>query len=405
MVKLSIIVPVFNQEKFLEECICSLLAQDYEDYEIILINDGSTDSSGAICSRYAGLPKIKYVEQSNMGLGPARNTGIEAAAGSYIMFVDSDDALERNVLACLMRFTEKNGFDVVYFDQLICDADLNIRSVHPIFPYMCTRIDKTDALEHCLNPAHVWSKIYKKTLFDEMRFQNMWYEDMELFPKLISIAGAIGYFKVPVYRYRQHKNAITSNNTDSSNRDVMTAWNGALDIEALNPEGKNALRTAVLSSVATFCFFKSRFARDYISWYEEHYPQLVSQTTGGKIETEEISPFEQQAECRDIDVWNTLQKIRQSYKRGGTVIIGAAERGKAAFEKPGLYFQLTEDGPRLRGIHFEAGSQVIGAVLEAVKNQNLISLSGTLKKGILDQLALRAGMLYHSHIYMLEEEA
>lgn len=123
--KLSFIVPVYNVAPYLRKCVNSLLAQDYSDYEIILVDDGSTDNSGAICDEYASpsfvnsLTRsvvIKVLHQPNAGLSAARNSGIKAAIGEYICFVDSDDYWEPNVLGGLMIQTERENLDVLRFD-------------------------------------------------------------------------------------------------------------------------------------------------------------------------------------------------------------------------------------------------------------------------------------------------
>ena len=123
--KLSIIVPIYNVEQYLRKCVDSLLAQDISDYEIILVDDGSTDNSGAICDEYTSpsfvnsLTRsvvIKVIHQENGGLSAARNTGIKAAKGEYICFVDSDDYWEPNVLGGLMAQVERDDLDVLRFD-------------------------------------------------------------------------------------------------------------------------------------------------------------------------------------------------------------------------------------------------------------------------------------------------
>lgn len=128
MIKLSFIVPVYNVEMYLRKCVDTLLAQDYDDYEIILVDDGSTDNSGTICDEYSTLytlhhtsytkhqtPEIRVIHQVNSGLSAARNTGIAAAKGKYICFVDSDDYWEPNVLAGLMSQIERDNLDVLRF--------------------------------------------------------------------------------------------------------------------------------------------------------------------------------------------------------------------------------------------------------------------------------------------------
>lgn len=114
---ISIIVPVYNTEKYLEACLDSLIAQTYENIEIICINDGSTDRSGAILERYKEKDKrITVITQTNKGVGETRNRGLACASGKYIYFIDSDDLLEKNALEYLYREAETDQLDVLYFD-------------------------------------------------------------------------------------------------------------------------------------------------------------------------------------------------------------------------------------------------------------------------------------------------
>lgn len=127
--KLSIIVPIYNVAPYLHKCVDSLLAQDYDDYEIILVDDGSMDNSPQICDEYArvnelenervselGRPSIHVIHQSNGGLSAARNAGLKAAKGEYVCFVDSDDYWEENVLGGLIEQVEREKLDVLRFD-------------------------------------------------------------------------------------------------------------------------------------------------------------------------------------------------------------------------------------------------------------------------------------------------
>ena len=130
--KLSFIVPVYNVAPYLRKCVDSLLAQDYGNYEIILVDDGSTDDSGAICDEYAAsslsaagtspfseadhsIIPIRVIHQANAGLSAARNAGIKCAKGEYLCFVDSDDYWEPNVLGGLMEQIERDNLDVLRF--------------------------------------------------------------------------------------------------------------------------------------------------------------------------------------------------------------------------------------------------------------------------------------------------
>ena len=133
MIRLSFIVPVYNVAPYLRKCVDSLLAQDYDDYEIILVDDGSTDDSGAICDEYAAsslsaagtspfseaehsIIPIRVIHQPNAGLSAARNAGVKCAEGKYICFVDSDDFWEENVLGGLMEQVEREKLDVLRFN-------------------------------------------------------------------------------------------------------------------------------------------------------------------------------------------------------------------------------------------------------------------------------------------------
>ena len=127
----SVIIPVYNVEKYLAECVDSVLGQSDTDYEIILVDDGSTDSSGVICDAYAQKDaRIRVIHQSNGGLSAARNTGLKAARGEYVYFLDSDDYIEPHALARLVAKAEQEQADVVFFDGFVffdeCEEDSSV---------------------------------------------------------------------------------------------------------------------------------------------------------------------------------------------------------------------------------------------------------------------------------------
>ena len=124
----SVVIPVYNVEKYLAECVDSVLNQTYKDYEIILVDDGATDSSGAMCDAYAQIdPRIRVIHRPNGGLSAARNTGLRAAQGEYVYFLDSDDYIEPCALEHLIMTAEKEHADVVFFDGYVffdeCEPD------------------------------------------------------------------------------------------------------------------------------------------------------------------------------------------------------------------------------------------------------------------------------------------
>ena len=114
MVRVSVVIPVYNVEKYLVQCLDSVVAQDYKDIEVILVDDGSTDSSGLICDEYAKKYQfIDVIHKKNGGLGYARNTGIERAKGDYITFIDSDDIVGKQMITNLINQIDRNGADTV----------------------------------------------------------------------------------------------------------------------------------------------------------------------------------------------------------------------------------------------------------------------------------------------------
>ena len=132
MPKISIIIPVYNVEPYLRRCIDSVLEQTMQDYEIVVVNDGSTDNSGSICDQYANqYDQIRVIHKQNGGLSDARNTGIKAATGDYILFLDSDDYLDTDALEKLWTGVNKNvdiiigGYKKIYQDYMLlfqCDG-------------------------------------------------------------------------------------------------------------------------------------------------------------------------------------------------------------------------------------------------------------------------------------------
>ena len=123
-VEISVIIPVYNVEPYLEECVGSVLRQSYRDFEIILVDDGSTDCSGEICDKYREEDgRVRVIHQENGGLSAARNSGLKAAAGKYVYFLDSDDYIEEETLEQLINIAKEEAADVVFFDGYVFFTD------------------------------------------------------------------------------------------------------------------------------------------------------------------------------------------------------------------------------------------------------------------------------------------
>lgn len=211
MVKLSIIVPVFNVEKYISECIDSILNQRFKDFELILVNDGSTDFSGSICDKYADLDvRIKVFHKENAGQSSARNFGLDEATGDYIGFVDSDDWIHENMFYKLIEHATKSENDIVACNFWIMDKNGMFKPYNgKSFDY---EYNKDSAMKEIYtNKTLTFSlcnKIYSKRLFRKLRFrEGIILEDMDIAYKLIYDSNRITYFRECLYFYRYNPNS------------------------------------------------------------------------------------------------------------------------------------------------------------------------------------------------------
>lgn len=222
--KLSIIVPVYNVADYLAKCLDSLLAQDLpqNEYEIIVVNDGSTDNSGEIAQKYADkYANITLITQANQGLSVARNTGIARAKGKYIQFVDSDDYLEENVLNKLIEQIERDKLDVLRFRYQ------NIKENGVVFiPYEGVKSDyndysdiPTDGLSF-LN-ERLWVQCYacqfllrKELALQELFTPGIYFEDTDWTPRMLLLAKRVASTELVVYNYLWREGSITLSQKD-----------------------------------------------------------------------------------------------------------------------------------------------------------------------------------------------
>jgi glycosyltransferase involved in cell wall biosynthesis len=401
---LSIIVPIYNQEKYLEECLNSIEKQMISSVEVILVDDGSTDKSKEICEDYCERNvQFKYIYKSNDGLGPARNTGIIASQGRYIMFIDSDDAIVDNAIEILIRFMIDGEFDIVYFDELICDEKLIPKFVVATLPDMDICVDSNLAMENCFNPSHIWARLYRRELFDNRVFRKMWYEDMEIFPYLISEAKRIGYFKVPIYKYRQHALSITSNDDDRRNEDVVIAWSRAKELSIRKPQYKEMLDKAIRSSLYVFIFFKPNFASTYINWYNNH---LQKNSIDSEIEVKKSNALIKdslqlvnQARVYNLNsVVSYIDALIELYNMGGQVISGVFTTMQV--ETEGIYLSYKQKNIVITKIALKKQSPLINLIVSELKRENIISKSNIIKYDLIDRIILKNAILAGYKIVM-----
>lgn len=206
-IKFSFIVPVYNVEKYLSRCLDSLLIQNYNNYEIICVNDGSPDHSADILDVYKNqYNNIIIINQENKGLGGARNTGMEYASGDYLWFVDSDDWIEPDSLNLLSNYIVKEGFkDMILFDAYRAKQQGGERTLMKASKIK-TFIDGIDYARCLLDGNGLlfsWIKICKRELFEKSGFQfnKGFYEDISEIPFYANNIKSIGYLEKPIYNY------------------------------------------------------------------------------------------------------------------------------------------------------------------------------------------------------------
>jgi glycosyltransferase involved in cell wall biosynthesis len=212
--KVSVIVPVYNAEEFLIDCLESILFQKYKNIEIVLVNDGSTDGSGNLCREYKNLDnRIVLVEQENQGVSVARNVGIASATGEFITFVDADDKISPDLIHNLIKSIYEEGSDIAIGRYQILDKNGAIL-FDPGFVDI-VKCNAQEALNTLLYDSGVgdalWSKVYRKNLFIGLNFPaGRVYEDVSILYLLIHKAKSISLVQNAVYYHFENKLSITS---------------------------------------------------------------------------------------------------------------------------------------------------------------------------------------------------
>ena len=227
MVKISIIVPVYNVERYLGKCINSILNQTFADFELILVDDGSTDRSGYICDDYKKKDnRIKVIHKENGGLSSARNAGLDIAKEKYIGFVDSDDFINKNMYEFLYKDIKVNNSDIA-----ICDYEevyenekgINYQESNSS-TLVLTNIEALWKIydKKGWNYVIAWNKLYKKYLFDDIRFPiGKIHEDEMIAHEVLYKANKITYNNKKLYYYLQRENSIMGKKFNINRLDIL----------------------------------------------------------------------------------------------------------------------------------------------------------------------------------------
>ncbi len=273
MPKVSVIVPIYNVEKYLEKCINSLLSQTLEDIQIILVNDGSKDNSGNIAKEYEQNNKnrVIYVEKENGGLSDARNYGLKYATGDFIAFLDSDDYIEKNAYEEMYNKAIEENADYVECD-FIWEFPNKIR-VDKQYPYK----NKKEMLSFVRVVA--WNKLIKRQLITDNNLEfpkGLRYEDVEFTYKLIPFINKFTYVDKPFIHYVQREGSI-ANVQNERTAEIFTVLDNVIEFYKKNNIYEkyrdeleyNYARYLLCSSLKRMCKIKDKTIREKLlteSW-------------------------------------------------------------------------------------------------------------------------------------------
>ncbi len=220
---ISIIVPVYQVEKYLDKCIISIINQSYKNLEIILVDDGSTDSSPAICNQYQKKDtRIKVIHKENGGLSQARNVGLEIAQGDYIGFVDSDDWIESNMYEVLMSSLLETGADIA-----VCNYQMDAsgsKALKKIYNIEKKVYSPEEALRKIITAdgyirTVVWNKLYKRSVWGDIKFpEGRIYEDTLWTAKVVGNSKSISYINYSLYHYLFRPDSLSNNENQITKR-------------------------------------------------------------------------------------------------------------------------------------------------------------------------------------------
>lgn len=286
----SVIVPVYNVEKCLRRCIDSILRQTYTNFELILIDDGSTDGSGAICDEYARKDnRIKVIHRENGGLSAARNSGLEVMTGEYVTFIDSDDYVTDNYIEYMYTLMVENKGDIsavsheMIFDDTENGLDLNENSVlsYDQKDIIKELLKMTDAMGHM-----AWGKLYKEGLFNDIRYpEGKLYEDLAVIYDILLKADRVVVSDARLYKYYIRTGSIMQSSFDCDRYYEVDIIDEKMDmIERVYPDLKTLCRARrVYSYLKTVHRIMSSKNRSDFDAYQKELKHKIKKVGKGLI--------------------------------------------------------------------------------------------------------------------------
>lgn len=226
MPEISIIVPVYNVAQYLHKCVDSILAQTFSDFEVILVDDGATDDSGAICDEYARKePRVRVIHKPNGGLSDARNAGIEAAKAPYLGFIDSDDYISREMFQLLHDDITKENADLAICGIYDVYGDKTPREKPHTYEVLNREAAIVKIFEGNIISVHAVNKLYRREIFDQVRYpKGKYHEDSYVILDVLGQCDKIVADTKQVYYYTHREGSINTEHFSAKQFDFIDAW-------------------------------------------------------------------------------------------------------------------------------------------------------------------------------------
>lgn len=223
----SVIVPAYNIAPYIERCVKSICEQTYADLELILVDDGSTDDTPAICDRLAKADdRICVIHKENGGVSSARNAGIKAMRGEFVSFIDGDDRIEPTLLADAVEAMQRKNADIFMYEYIVNSPKGSKQ--HTVDPNAYGTIDTEQTLIHTVTPNNrfLWSKVFRSKLVEQTRFREdiTMGEDTLFACQLIARSGKTVYTKTPYYHYEIRENSAVTSSFRMKKLSGLTAY-------------------------------------------------------------------------------------------------------------------------------------------------------------------------------------
>lgn len=308
--KVTVVVPVFNTLEYLSRCINSIKNQTYQNIEILIINDGSTDESKRMCELIANQDKrIRVINQDNKGLAEARNVGIEQASGEFICFIDSDDYIENSMIEVLLKSIQQTNADVCecsFFihmkNGIVKDVTCEQKGVEIVE----NQLDLVNAYSDATILIPAWDKIYRKSSIKDLKFDKSCFkEDADYIYRLCMAGKKFALVSKPFYHYVKRKSSSLTGDKISERLFSLQQWGYKAyeDVLSKGPEYKDAAERILYNSLVHIL---RNFMRDYINGvleeneYKEEIQSVVNDIINLLLCAQNVSKFRKLNEVLDI---------------------------------------------------------------------------------------------------------